>query len=285
MFIAGFYIGRLTKLVIPITGGYPVVYTINSRIDSYDGYTGEQLEIILQNTPLKGTGKYFSYFAWKNNISSLYLIAHAFHESARGTNLIAPYNIFGYGANDRDPKYYAWAFDSFKDCIAIVSYYIKTDYLTPGGSYYVSSTLAGMNVHYAKDQTWKYGIVNIMNELHYKIGDPKSGEIWNWYYQNFSNYPSGTLTKGQVVRDLAKIYSIQGTAGTWAESIGLFSGGKWWDQIMTREELIKCFKDTFKWKYPIDIYTLQLQVLAKQETYEKYYLIALKKYYQCIGGF
>jgi beta-N-acetylglucosaminidase len=42
---------------------------------------------------------------------------------------------------------------------------VNANYLTPGGKFYNRSTLAGMNVRYATDQNWKYGIAGIMNSL------------------------------------------------------------------------------------------------------------------------
>ena len=67
-------------------------------------------------------------------VSALYLVAHSIEESSWGTSSIAQNddNLFGYGADDRDPAGDASSFPSFAACILYVAQQVKEKYLTPG---------------------------------------------------------------------------------------------------------------------------------------------------------
>lgn len=106
----------------------------------------------------------------KYGIDAVYLMAHAMCESRWGTDFIAPYNMYGYGAYDRDPETGAarYPFTSYEDCADKVAGFIFEDYLSPSGDYYTDHgpTLRGMNVYYATAGHWGQTICNIMNEYY-----------------------------------------------------------------------------------------------------------------------
>ena len=94
------------------------------------------------------------------SVNALYLMAHAIHESAWGTSMIAfdKRNLFGYGAVDSDPYNGAYTYESFEDSIEDAAKRITTNYLPSNGAYYNGAFLgnkgAGMNVKYASDPYW-----------------------------------------------------------------------------------------------------------------------------------
>jgi len=199
----------------------------------------------LKGTDLQGLGKYFSFYAWQNNISSLYLTAHAIHESGWGTSYIAKRknNLFGFGAYDSSPYWSADYFPTKGICIEYVSGFIAKNYLWKGGLYYVSPTLKGMNKHYASDQNWSTKVASIMNYLYATIGNPDKAEAIaeNFYIQNFNEDIHGYVSRGQFIRDMYSIYAKKNyiSAGTWAIDNGLIAPhNKWWiEKIKRNEEL------------------------------------------------
>lgn len=120
------------------------------------------------DSPLVGKGQLFINAQAKYGVNALYLAAHAIHESAFGTSQIArdKNNLFGYMAYDSDPYGSAAYFASIEDCIEYEAYFVATQYLSPNGRWYGnSSTLKGMNVHYATDPYWAEKIAGIMERI------------------------------------------------------------------------------------------------------------------------
>lgn len=87
------------------------------------------------------------------NIKPFYIAAHAAWETGWGTSRIFrdKNNAFSYGAFDRCPYDCALSFDTVQEGVEFSMGSVKANYLTPGGTFYNGSTLAGMNVRYATD--------------------------------------------------------------------------------------------------------------------------------------
>jgi len=279
---SGFYIGRATAPIVLPSYQYnaPIVFTPNSRLDKFDGYTGSQIDNALKGTDLQGLGKYFSFYAWQNNISSLYLTAHAIHESGWGTSYIAKRknNLFGFGAYDSSPYWSADYFPSREACIEYVSGFIAKNYLWKGGLYYVSPTLKGMNKHYASDPNWSTKIASIMNYLYSQMGKPNKTEAVaeNFYIQNFNKDIHGYVSKGQFIRDMYHIYAKKNyiSAGTWAIDNGLIvpTHNKWWVEKIKRNEILEILNRIYALYYPYK----QPPQFSTGNYYEKY------NHYYCI---
>lgn len=121
------------------------------------------------NSPLIGEGQTFLDAQSKYGVNAQYLASHAILESGWGLSAIAKdkHNLFGYMAYDDDPYGHAAYFSSFKDAIYYQAYFVAKQYLDPKGQWYGgSSTLDGMNVHYASDPYWAEKISGIMNRMH-----------------------------------------------------------------------------------------------------------------------
>ncbi len=119
------------------------------------------------SSPLAGDGQLFLDAEHTYGVNAQYLVAHAIEESAWGTSniAVADHNYFGNGAADSCPTTCAKVFASDQEGINYQAADVKQYYLTPGGQWYVSPTLAGMNVHYASDQSWASKIAQIADEL------------------------------------------------------------------------------------------------------------------------
>lgn len=295
-FVLGYNVGIIHEIpLLPsYNTSYPAIYTADSSVDNFDGYTGEQLNSILKGTKLEGLGFWFSYYAWQNNISSLYLTAHAIHESAWGTSFIARYkhNLFGFGAYDSSPYWSANYYASYRECVQQVSSYIAKEYLTESGLWYEGDTLRDINVHYASDKQWCNKVANIMNMLAYKLGKPQKtlAIAENEYYQNFTNKDYDLsqsfdkyVSKGQFIRDMYMLFPIREdkqvytSAGAWAISKGLIKPtSKWWINKITRNEEIniinKLYAIYFPYKQPP-----QFQSGDYYEKYSKYYVYIIYK--------
>ncbi|MEH7075090.1 SH3 domain-containing protein [Neobacillus drentensis] len=119
----------------------------------------------------------------KYGVNSLYLAAHAIHESGFGTSNISigKKNLFGYGAYDSAPFVGAYRFSSVEQCINYVAQKIKADYLNPKGAHFqgamlgyrtndskgkrITSKSIGMNYYYASDPLWGNGIARHMQKI------------------------------------------------------------------------------------------------------------------------
>jgi beta-N-acetylglucosaminidase len=141
--------------------------TIYSVLDGFVGITRVQLDEDLRSQGRVGHSQVYVDVARQLDINPFYIAAHAAWDTGWGTSRIFrdKNNAFGYGAFDRCPSDCALSFDSVQDGGVFAMGRVNANYLTPGGKFYNRSTLAGMNVRYATDQNWKYGIAGIMNSL------------------------------------------------------------------------------------------------------------------------
>jgi beta-N-acetylglucosaminidase len=148
----------------PVAG---VNFTIDTDLTAPSGETADQLNTFLQGTALQGLGGAYMAAEQQHHVSARYLLAHSIEESAFGTSAIAraKHNIFGYGANDRNPFTNAVTFPSFAACIDFVAGKVAANYLSPGGRFFHGPTLRGMNVSYATDPRWALNIAKIANSF------------------------------------------------------------------------------------------------------------------------
>ncbi len=148
-------------------------YTVNSNLRHNPGVSAAQLDgyvrSVYPSSPLVGLGGAWINAGAKNNVDPVYLMAHAILESGWGFSWISDnkFNLYGWGAYDRDPEGMAYSYSSYETGINDVAANINTMYLTPTGEYYTlfGPTLRGMNTHYATSKTWADSIVEIMNEF------------------------------------------------------------------------------------------------------------------------
>lgn len=141
------------------------ITNIDLRISS--GLTAEQADNILAGTGLSGLGKSFIEAERKYGVNAYYLMAHAAWESQWGESSLAinKNNLFGFTAYDASPGKSATFFSSKEESINKVAAYIRKNYLEGNGKYHNGSNLQGMNVKYATDESWAYGIGSIMKNL------------------------------------------------------------------------------------------------------------------------
>jgi flagellum-specific peptidoglycan hydrolase FlgJ len=146
---------------------YPAIpgplFTVDTNLTLPSGETAASLDQFLSGSALAGLGASFMRAEATYHVSARYFVAHAILESGWGTSDLAQYkhNLFGFGANDRNPYGDAMSFASFDACIQYVAQFIQSNYLTPGGRFYHGPTLRGMNVDYASDPNWATKIASI----------------------------------------------------------------------------------------------------------------------------
>jgi beta-N-acetylglucosaminidase len=159
----------------------PAEFTIDTDLTQPVPVIAEDFDLYFERRQMKemyGTGRAFVAAQNKYGINAVYIMAHAAWESGWGKSKIArkKKNLFGYGAFDASPMNSAWTFDSYADSVDVVMYYVKRDYLLPDGRYWGGApTLEGMNKKYATDESWKFGIVSIMNRFLSNLGDSHAG--------------------------------------------------------------------------------------------------------------
>jgi beta-N-acetylglucosaminidase len=150
---------------------YPAVpgplFTVDTNLTLPSGETAASLDQFLSGSALAGLGASFMRAEATYHVSARYFVAHAILESGWGLSSLAQYkhNLFGFGANDRNPYGDAMSFPSFDACIQYVAQFIQSNYLTPGGRFYHGPTLRGMNVDYASDPNWAEKIASIADTI------------------------------------------------------------------------------------------------------------------------
>lgn len=136
---------------------------------------------------LVGTGQSFVEAEVQTGINALVLAAIAAHESALGRSRIArdKYNLFGFGAFDRDPYNLAHTFNSYHEGTLAVASYLSRNYLTAGGRYYRGgNTLECINAFYATDHLWATRVANMMKIIAEASTDKATVEAWQQYVIN-----------------------------------------------------------------------------------------------------
>lgn len=102
-------------------------------------------------------------------VNSIFLISIASLESAHGTMMFRPNNMFGYGRT---------GFSSKEECIMTVAKGLGTRYLPPGGSLYGGSpTLKGVNKRYAANPQWYYKVGKYMQGYYAELAAEKNGAL------------------------------------------------------------------------------------------------------------
>jgi Mannosyl-glycoprotein endo-beta-N-acetylglucosaminidase len=156
---------------IPVSGSptWPNPFTVNTNLNRPSGLTADIINRFIThyhpNSQLAHEGNLFIEAEQREGINAQYLVAHAMEESRWGEAPIAPHNYFGYTAYDSCPATCATRFTTDEQGILTVAQFIKQQYLTPSGRYYVAPTLHGMNVHYATDKNWSKNIAAIAQML------------------------------------------------------------------------------------------------------------------------
>jgi beta-N-acetylglucosaminidase len=142
------------------------LYALDLRTKT--GFTEEDLKIITTRG-LKGCEKAFVKAEETYGVNSIFLISIASLESAYGTQMFRPNNMFGYGRT---------GFSSKSECIMTVAKGLGTRYLNPGGSLYGGSpTLKGVNKRYAANPQWYYKVGKYMQRYYNELAAAKNGNL------------------------------------------------------------------------------------------------------------
>lgn len=109
----------------------------------------------LESTFLRAEAQY--------GVNAIFLMSIASLESAHGTQMFRPNNMFGYGGK---------GYSSKAECIMDVAKGLSSNYLRPGASLYGGSpTLKGVNVRYAANPQW-YAKVGQYMKSYYSVISP-----------------------------------------------------------------------------------------------------------------
>jgi LysM repeat protein len=144
------------------------MFNSNSNLLSKSGLTVDQINTLLAGKgKLADLGQAFIDVENRDGINAFWGIAQAALETGWGTSAIAEdkNNLFGITAYDANPYGDASSYNSPADCVEYWGDFLKKNYLTPGGAYYVSTTPAGVARHYASDPDYAAKVVSIMNSL------------------------------------------------------------------------------------------------------------------------
>jgi LysM repeat protein len=125
--------------------------------------------LLASHGDLANLGQAFIDVETQYGINAFWGMAQALQEVGwNGRSWIADnkHNLFGLDAYDAAPATDASVFPDFVTCVADWGKFLKTNYLTVGGPYYVSTTPAGIARHYASDPLYASKVVSIMNTLY-----------------------------------------------------------------------------------------------------------------------
>lgn len=183
-----------------------MAYDINSDVLGKSGANAAQLNSLLEGTGLAGLGNNFADAEGLTGINALFIIAHAALESAWGKSKIAKSknNLFGIGAIDSAPGQ-AMAFDSFTECIGYYAGWLKSEYLTEGGTWFEGTTLHDIFIHYSSSHDVEAAsVAGIMNELAAKLGggQPAPGP------KNSADSSEYTVVKGDSLSAIAEAHDV-----------------------------------------------------------------------------
>ncbi len=132
------------------------------------GFTANDLKKITRKG-LVGCEEAFVKAEQTYGVNSIFLISIASLESAHGTMMFRPNNMFGYGRT---------GFSSKEECIMTVAKGLGTRYLPPGGSLYGGSpTLKGVNKRYAANPQWYYKVGKYMQGYYAELAAEKNGAL------------------------------------------------------------------------------------------------------------
>ena len=166
----------LNKLAIDMPLNEPSYLSLEQFTKVLSGNGSDKNNIFEKNA------EYFYYLEQQYKINGIFVAAIGIHESAWGTSSLArnKNNLFGYGANDRNPYGDAYMFSSYQEGIDLVSrvlvkYYINApgtiiyDGTTASGKYYNGSNLKGVNKVYASDKNWANAVYKWMQFLYNRL--------------------------------------------------------------------------------------------------------------------
>ncbi|MBC6680192.1 glucosaminidase domain-containing protein [Zhenpiania hominis] len=131
------------------------IYNLDLREPS--GVTAADLELVTSDG-LVGLEEAFVNAEEKYGVNCVFLMSIASLESAKGTQMFRPNNMFGYGQT---------GFSSKAEGINVVAKGLSTRYLDPSGSLYGGSpTVKGVNKRYAANPQWYVKVANYMEEYY-----------------------------------------------------------------------------------------------------------------------
>lgn len=133
--------------------------------------SGETLNVVLEDTGLKGLGEAYIKAEKDYGVNALFLISISALESSWGTSKLAKSknNLFGYQAYTNNPDA-AMSFATKEECIDVVAKSLKNNYLTEGGKYHSGFTAKAVNKRYAADVSWHLKVTGIMSRLSKELG-------------------------------------------------------------------------------------------------------------------
>lgn len=132
------------------------------------GFTADDLALITKKG-LVGCEEAFVKAEETYGVNAIFLISIASLESAHGTQMFRPNNMFGYGRT---------GFSSKEECIMTVASGLGNKYLNPSGSLYGGSpTLKGVNKRYAANPQWYYKVGKYMQGYYQDLADAKNGKL------------------------------------------------------------------------------------------------------------
>lgn len=144
------------------------MFNTNSNLLTKSGLNVDQINALLAgHGKLDGLGQAFINAENNDGVNAFWGMAQAIEETGWGTSAIAQNknNLFGITAYDANPYGDASSYDSPTSCVTYWADFIRRQYLTQGGAYYVSPTPAGVARHWASDPNYASQVVSIMNLL------------------------------------------------------------------------------------------------------------------------
>lgn len=199
------------------------MFNSDSNILTRSGLTADQINSLLAGRgQLAGLGASFLAIEETYGISAFWSVAQSIQEVGwSGNSAIAENfnNLFGITAYDANPYGDASHYDSPADCVQYYGNFLKTQYLTPGGAYYVSPTPAGVARHWASDPNYAAEIVNIMNILVARTGAPAPTEI-----APVVQKPAGNIYVVRAAQNMSVIAQLVGLSLSQLESMNPQAG-------------------------------------------------------------
>lgn len=146
---------RLTKQESIPAYSISQIYQLDLREPS--GVTAADLKLVTSKG-LVGLEDAFVNAEEKYGVNCVFLMSIASLESAKGTMMFRPNNMFGYGRT---------GFSSKAEGINVVAKGLSSRYLNPGGGLYGGSpTVKGVNKRYAANPQWYAKVGNYMKEYY-----------------------------------------------------------------------------------------------------------------------
>lgn len=134
------------------------------------GLTASDLKLVT-SAGLVGLEEAFVEAERKYGVNCIFLMSIASEESAKGTMMFRPNNMFGYGRS---------GFSSKAEGIHVVARALSSKYLKPGGSLYGGSpTIGGVRQRYCTSTTWPGKVARYMSSYYAVISDHREDALKN----------------------------------------------------------------------------------------------------------